>query len=252
MTVGIPDDMRRTAVVSLAGHLAFLAALTAVPLFKASSQGTVAYQVTLVSTPARSALPVPHPPSPPPTPFERERVVGAPRVADTSRVVPKTPERLPESFQEKAQKIVLPKEIVPTAPMKTAPAEPLRSLQTLNEYRRPVLPSEPIASPPSPPTSPLRDEPRPLKNASDRALQDALNKAEELLNKPVSAPVAVVPSGSSAKPTPRPSEEINTLLSRLPAPSVPQASKTPAPAASAERPPRDALEVVRCEPWRRE
>jgi TonB family protein len=58
MTVGIPDDMRRTALVSVVVHAVAVVMLSVVPLMRIPPQGASAIQVLLVSKAAAPARPV--------------------------------------------------------------------------------------------------------------------------------------------------------------------------------------------------
>jgi TonB family protein len=257
MTVGIPDDMRRTGFVSLVGHLVLLAALTAVPLFKVSSPGAVSYQVTLVSPAPRPAVsPAPAPAAPTPKPVERpvtepvKSSAPAPpvpvrvTVAPPSKSAPPAPllaskarERMSESFKETLQKVALTKEVrqvaVPIEPREPGPGV-----------------SGPVARPvPQPPKSPP---------PADVDVNELLRKADESLSKPPVVPVAQPAVPARVPPTaPRMSEDIGKLLSTLPPPvTVPTVSKPagplkdPSQAAAALRSPTAsrAATVERCPP----
>lgn len=225
MTVGIPDDMRRTAFVSLVGHLVLLAVLTAVPVFKALSPGAVSYQVTLVSPAPRPAAPqvpaAPSIPEPAPKPIERLHTPPAkaffPEPPATPRATPAPPakpapaaplvplkarERLSDSFKDTLQKVVLPTEVMPPAPtsgaMKSSPNIPVAKAVTQSP-----------------------------KNTSQADLNEMLRKADESLSKPPVVPVAksAVPTQpSKTAPMMNEDPDIAKLLNRLPV-TVPSASK---------------------------
>jgi len=117
MTAGIPDDMRRSAVVSAAVHVVAVVMLLVVPLVKVPPQGASAIQVRLVSKAAASARPVqvvrepaasipqaapvearrPEPQQKPvaltPQPIQRTPLVAR---TEPSRSVPKEPEARPD------------------------------------------------------------------------------------------------------------------------------------------------------------
>ncbi len=262
MTVGIPDDMRRTAFVSVAGHLVLLAALTAVPLLKTPLQGTASYQVTLVSSLARPAPALPPAVPSAPTPIEREQVVRAPvsvpasaprippeparhvtaprpasRVAAAPApplVLPKAQERLTESFKEKMQKVLLPKEVTPAAPSYAASKPPQKTPD--------VAPTEPLAAQRAPIMLPpaAKQEPVLSKGPPQRELYQMLQKADQSFNTPTAVPVdkTAVPA-STPTATSRTSEEITRALERLSAPAV-AAAAPGAPSASR------AVALARC------
>ena len=116
MTAGIPDDMRRTAAVSLAVHVVAVVMLFGVPLVKVPPQGASAMQVMLVSIAAAPA---------PLAPIEREPAAPIPPVAPAKA-------RQPEPQQKRVQEAPVPKHVAPAPPpAQTSPlvaqAEPLRS-----------------------------------------------------------------------------------------------------------------------------
>lgn len=245
MTVGIPDDMRRTAFVSLAGHLVLLAVLTAVSAFKVSSPGAVSYQVTLISPaprlPASHAPAAPPAPEPTPKPIERPHTspVKAPDPAPPSAVrvpvappakpasaaplmPPKAQERPTDSFKETLLKVAVPKEVTPASPV-----ELRKPVPALKEFQRPVFSSEPGAVKPSPSVPVARPVPQTPKSVPQADLNEMLRKADESLSKPPVVPVAK--SAVPAQPptiAPRMSEDISKLLSTLPPPvTAPPVSK---------------------------
>src|SRR6185503_21089506 len=61
MIIGISQDMRRTTIVSVAGHLLILLLLTAVPFMKLPPRSIDSYQVVLIS-PSPPARPLAHSP----------------------------------------------------------------------------------------------------------------------------------------------------------------------------------------------
>jgi TonB family protein len=117
MTAGIPDDMRRTAVVSVAVHVVAVVMLSVVPLVKIPPQGVSAIQVLLVSKAAAPSPPVhivrepaasipqaapvkahrsepqQKPVAPAPQPIQRTPLVAK---ADPPRSVPKESEARPD------------------------------------------------------------------------------------------------------------------------------------------------------------
>jgi len=223
MTIGIPDDMRRTAVFSLAGHLVFLAVLFAVPLHKMPAHGTTTYQVSLVSAkgarpkpakpvarpsepePIQKAAPVPPRPEVPKTP----RAVGvppqpsqpAPAVTSPPIVLPEPQERVTAALTKRIQEIAQPKEMTATAPAETR-TKPARSVPE-------PAPPEPLMSLPPP------------------SVEDILSRADESLNRSVKVSPPKAPSSRASRATTKTGEEIHTLLSKLREP-VPTTSGKPA------------------------
>ncbi len=189
MTAGIPHDMRRIAMVSLAAHVVALVALTTVPLTKIPPKGASAIEVLLVSQPSApervEQAPVPQPkPIPPPPP-------APPKTAPTPPTVAKaTPVPRAALLQKRLQEITVPKEVAP------------------------VLPAEKASKSPSEPPTAAPAEPQP---PSSRDLAAALKKAEEALAKPPI--IKPLPPAQSSGPPLRPSEEIKKLLNALPAPT---------------------------------
>jgi outer membrane biosynthesis protein TonB len=245
--ISLPQDMRRTALISAGAHLFLLLALTMVPFMKMATRTPAAYQVTLVSpSTLRASLPSaqtrPVPPkasieplkTPSPQPTASVRAVEPPQPAPL-----KTQPPLADLLRQNMRDVALPKEVSPapqksTAKRPTDPTESLQSFTPLNEYRRPsVAPVVPMdSSPPRPSTMPLPSpESAPPKSAAERNLLETLRKAEEALNKPT-APAPPPTMTASPKPAPRSKEEIIRELNRL---AVPQAVKPPAPQ-EAERP----------------
>ena len=113
MTAGIPNDMRRTVVVSLAAHAAVLALLSTVPLVRMPTMGASAVQVMLVSP---VALPTP-PPQSELQPVEKPAPV---------------PERHADVLQKRIQDVAVPKPIasLPKTPV-AAKAEPASKREAL-------------------------------------------------------------------------------------------------------------------------
>jgi len=176
MTASIPDEMRRTAWVSLAAHVAVLALLSVVPFVKIPPMGASSIQVMLVSKATAPAPPPPVEPLPESRPVEKASVP----------VPPPSPlpvkERHPEATQKHPKEVAAPK---PATPVQKAPVAP------------PVVKQEPVA---------------PKIDASQN-LNDALRRVEEALmkaNPPASKPTAADP------PRARTSDEISKLLSQLP------------------------------------
>jgi TonB family protein len=253
MTIGIPPDMRRTALVSLAGHLLVLVALTTVPFMKPRASDMGSYQVLLISpTVTRSSVPlpavpthqaakaVPVPPSKkqtlPPvktTKLEREAVrAPAPVPVKQSVEAPvpmiKPQERLTDLLHKNMQEVSIPKEV------STASAQPTQTSSTvhkLSEFQRPDVPVEP--TPPQPATLQV-PQPESVPVRPDPKLTEALKKLDESLNRPT-APVPVL-RAPAAKPGSRTSDEVKRELNQL---SVPQGLRPMAPAAR-ETPKTDA------------
>lgn len=236
MTAGIPDEMRRTALVSLAAHVAVLALLSAVPLVKMPPMGTAAIQVMLVS---KGASPARLEPQPEPTPVERA-VPSIPQPAP-----PPVKEPRVEVLQKRIQDVAVPR---PVAPVQKAPvaaqAEPPKP-----------LPAEPPAKRETPAPPVVKQEPVIPKNNTPQDLREALRRADEALRK--------APSMAASKPAaptkPRMSDEINKLLGQLPPapskadsvrPQIQRASPAPAVALAlqgAAAVPRTAA-LERCPP----
>ncbi len=125
MTAGIPDDMRRTALVSVAVHVVAVVMLLVMPQVKIPPQGASAIQVLLVSkaaAPARSIQVV------------REPVAAIPQAAPVQA-------RRPEPQQKRIQEAPIPKHITPASPPAQKPA-----LVAKAEPPRPV-PKEPEVRP---------------------------------------------------------------------------------------------------------
>jgi outer membrane biosynthesis protein TonB len=274
MVIGIPQDMRRTAAFSVAGHVLVLVLLTAVPFVKLPARDVGSYQVVLISpapnarrvapSPPKLQAPVPPNPTIPAPPVERApaRVTPAPAPV-TPASAPLTPklvpvpvapkaERLSDLLHQNMREIAVPKEVtpapvqLPTEPRITAPtkSEPTHRLTPLDEFHRPDLPVDT-----SPPRLSSIQSPRqeaPAKPAVDKNLMDALRKFEDTLNMPSlqappAAPSAVLPS----KPS-RTAEEVSAQLKQMPAqnPLKPMAP----PAREAERsPPQIAAPSLRDE-----
>jgi TonB family protein len=239
MTIGIPDDMRRTAVVSLAGHLVALAVLFAVPLHKVPAHGTTTYQVSLVSTSVarpQSAKPVAKPierepiekpaPAPPKAVVpERTRAVETPpepslpapadqvpAVTPPPIALPEPQERVTAALTKRIQGIAQPKEITTTAPAEARP-KPSRSV-------------------PDPP------HPEPLISRPPSNVEDILKRADDALNRSVKVSPAKAPPSGALRATPKTSEEINTLLSKLPEPVLtPTTGKPTTPPEKVTAPP---------------
>jgi len=208
MTAGIPDEMRRTAWVSLAAHVAVLALLSVVPFVKMPPLGTSSIQVTLVSRPSAPAR------------VEQVPVVQPPPASPQTAPTPQPPP-------------VMPKEITPVLPAakpsKSPPSDTLKP-----QTRQETLQAQP--------------KPLPPKTASSLDLAEALKKAEEALAEPAPAPVAKpLPPVPAPAPPSRASEEIKKLLDTLPAPAT-SADAAPArqeQAPAVARAPQQATVVAR-------
>ncbi len=138
MTAGIPNEMRRTAWVSLAAHLAVLALLFMVPFVTMPPMGASPIQVLLVSNATAPARPLPVEPRPEARPVEKVRAPMPPPV----------PERLKE--------VAAPKPVqnapvaAPAAPSKPRPAESLATAPSPPVVKpAPAAPSS-VAAPPAP------------------------------------------------------------------------------------------------------
>ena len=200
MTAGIPDEMRRTALVSLAAHVVVLALLSVVPFVKVPLMEASSIQVMLVSKVTA--------PAPPP------QVAILPELKPAETVsAPPAPKPV-----ERAVPV--------TAP---APPKPIAPVQK-------ALPAEPPAKREAPPPPVVKPEPVVPKQDALRDLNETLRRAEEALmkssNTTASKP-AVPPAAVPSKP--RASEEINKLLGQLPS-----ASPAPVVARAPQSAPRTA------------
>ena len=159
MTAGIPDDMRRTALLSLAAHVVVLALLSVVPFVKMPPMGASSIQVMLVSKVASLALPAQVEPQPEPKPVEKAAVPPMPKpVERTAPIIPQA------------------------APPKPLPAEP----QVKRE-----APAPPVVKPE--PVVPKNDAPQDLNEALRRA-EEALMKSPSAAASRPAAPSAAAPS----------------------------------------------------------
>ena len=200
MTTGMPDEMRRTALVSLAAHVVVLALLSVVPFVKMPPMGASSIQVMLVSKVTAPAPPPQVAIQSEPKPAETASAPPAPKPVE--RVVPVTPKAVPK----------------PVAPVqKPLPAEPSAKREA-----------------PAPPV--IKPEPVVPKNDAPPDLKEVLRRAEEALLKSP-APTAGKPAvPSAAAPSkPRTSDEINKLLGQLPS-----VSPAPAVALAPQAAPRTA------------
>ncbi len=156
MTAGIPDDLRRTAWVSLAAHVAVLTLLSVVPFVKMAPRGMSSIQVTLVSRPS---APV--------------------RIEQVPAVQP--PPALPQKAPAPQLPPVVPKTITSPPPA----AKPSKS-----------QPSEAPKPQTRPETLQAQPKPLPPKTAPALDLAEALKKAEEALAKPapVAKPLSPAPA----------------------------------------------------------
>ena len=228
MTAGIPDEMRRTAWVSLAAHVAVLALLSMVPFVKMPPMGASSIQVMLVS---KVTAPAPPPVEPLPESRPAEKAI-APAVPQPSP--PPVKARQPEATQKRPKEVAVPKPVAPVqkAPV-AAPAAPPKP-----------LPAEPLVKAPAPPVA--RQEPVAPKNGAAQDLNEALRRAEEALRKAPSPATSKSTAPSAADPPrPRTSDEISKLLSQLP--PVPPASPAPTVALAPQPAPRTAA-LERCPP----
>ena len=158
MTAGIPDEMRRTAWVSLAAHVAVLALLSVVSFVKMPPPGTSSIQVTLVSRPSAPAR------------VEQVPVVQPPPASPQTAPTPQPPPVMPKEITQ----------VLPVAkPSKSPPNDTLKP-----QTRQETLQAQP--------------KPLPPKTASSLDLAEALKKAEEALAKPAPAPVAEAPAPAPA------------------------------------------------------
>ncbi len=219
MTADIPDEMRRTTLVSLAAHVLVLALLSVVPFVKAPPMGTSAIQVMLVSKGASPPVrPAPVELQPEPKPVEAVSSPPAPKPVERASPVPPqvapppVKERRAEVLEKRVKEVATPK---PVAPVQKAPvAAP------------PVVKQEPVA--------PKSDASQNL-NEALRRVEEALMKANPAASKPT------VPS-AAAPAKPRMSDEINKLLGQLP-----PASPAPVVALAPQAMPRTAA-LERCPP----
>ncbi|TSA03082.1 MAG: TonB C-terminal domain-containing protein [Nitrospiraceae bacterium] len=177
MTAGIPDEMRRTALVSLAAHVVVLALLSVVSFVKMPPMGASSIQVMLVSKGASSPVRPPQVESQPqPKPVEEASAPIPPPAP------PPVKERRVEVLEKRVKEVAVPK---PVAPVQKAPVA-----------AHPVVKQEPVV----------------LKNDTPQDLNETLRRAEEALMKLPSAAA----SKPAAPAKPRTSDEINKLLGQLP------------------------------------
>lgn len=198
MTTGMPDEMRRTALVSLAAHVVVLALLSMVSFVKMSPMGASSIQVMLVS---KVTAPVPPPVAIQPEPKPAETASAPPVPKPVERVAPVTPK-------------VVPRPVVPVqkAPVAAQPEPPK------------PLPAEPSLKRTSPAPPVVKPEPAVPKSDAQQDLKEALRRVDEaLLKSPVPAASKPVVPPATAPSKPRTSDEINKLLGQLP-------SVSPAPA----------------------
>ena len=275
MMTGFPPDIRRTAVVSLVGHLILLLLLASVPHMKLPTRDAGSYQVVLVSpasvrqatkhSPAAPASEVSKPsPTPPlqkkdapspvkpeiPVPPMEKMAVRAPRplpntsfsatrpepVAPAPVVV--KPDRLTDMLHQNMREIAVPKEVSPASPPSPQaprvvkpvgsidPVQIPQSPPLLEAFNRPDVPADAMPPKVSPIQLPRKEVP--AKPAPDRALMEALKKAEDTLNKPVMQAAATPSVPAAASKPSRTSEEVMRELNQL---SVPKAlgPVTPSP-----------------------
>lgn len=115
MTAGIPYDMRRTALVSLAAHVVALVALTTVPLTKIPPRGISTIEVLLVSPSASARVEQVPVVQTAPTPPTVAKATPAPQVA---------------LLQKRLQEITVPKEVAPVLPAEKTSKSPPKSVTT--------------------------------------------------------------------------------------------------------------------------
>ena len=160
-----------------------------------------------------------------------------PEPAAPAPVVPK-PDRLTDLLHQNMREIAVPKEVapvtpqIPQAPRVTKSVKNVESVQTppspplLEAFHRPDVPADPLPPRVSPIQLPRQEVSS--KPVPDRALMDALKKAEDTLNRPLPQ-ASVTPSMAvaSSKPS-RTSEEVMRELNQL---SMPKAlgPVTPSP-----------------------
>jgi outer membrane biosynthesis protein TonB len=148
MIIGAPPDIRRTAAVSIVGHLLLLLLLSAVPLLKMPARDVGSYQVVLVSpSTIRHATQrtAPAPPSPPQKPAE-----AAPKP------IPPPPV---ERMVARAPSPAVPRAMPPPVPPVISPAQPpARQDAPLSRGSEPGKTELPVApSVPAPKTERLSD-----------------------------------------------------------------------------------------------
>jgi TonB family protein len=214
MTSGIPSDMRRTAVVSLAAHVAVLALLTVVPLAKMPPMGASSIQVMLVSKvtspvqpPQIKPQPEPQPvakAAPPPVAKPVERAAAVPRAAP-----PPVKEHPTETLQKRLKEVPVPR---PVAPVQKAPlvakAEPPKPLPAESQAKAPTSPV-------------VKQEPVAPQGNTPEGIKEVLRRAEESLMKSPNAAAGNPAATSTTVPRrPQTSDEINKLLGQLPAPAA--------------------------------
>jgi TonB family protein len=219
MTAGIPDEMRRTAWVSLAAHMVVLALLSMVPLVKMPPMGASSIQVMLVSKAAVAAPPAPVEPAPESKPVVKAAPPPVPKPVEPPAPVlerpverpapqaarPPVKERLAEALQQRLKEVAVPKPLVPVqkAPA-VAQAQPPKPLPAVSAP--PVVKQEPVV--------PKGDVPQDIKEVLRRAEESLMKTPNAAVSKPVS-PSPATPPVSRPKAT----DEINKLLTRLPAPT---------------------------------
>ena len=219
MTAGIPDEMRRTALVSLAAHVLVLALLSVVPFVKAPPMGTSAIQVMLVSKATAPDRPAPVELQPEPKPVEAVSSPPAPKPV-VERASPVPPQVAPPPVKERRA------EVLEKRVKEVAVPKPVAPVQKVPVAAPPVVKQEPVA--------PKSDASQNL-NEALRRVEEALMKANPAASKPT------VPS-AAAPAKPRTSDEINKLLGQLP-----PASPAPVVALAPQAMPRTAA-LERCPP----
>jgi TonB family protein len=205
MSIGIPDDLRRTAVFSLAGHLVFLAVLFAVPLHKVPAHGTTTYQVSLVST----SVARPHPPKPVASPIQPQPIEKvAPAPAPVRTPVPEPSRQAPP---EPVQAVTSPPIALPESQERVTAAltKRIQGIAQPKEITAAETRPKPARAVPDPAS------PEPLISLPPSNVEDILKRADDALNRSVKISPAKAPPSGASHATPKTSEEIHTLLSKL-------------------------------------
>ena len=193
MTAGIPDEMRRTAVVSLAAHVVVLALLFVVPLVKVPPMGASSIQVMLVSKVTAPAPPPQVASQPEPKPAETVSTPPAPKPVERAVRVPQAAPPKPLPAEPPAKREAPPPPVVKKEPV----VPPKDASQDLNEALRraeEVLMKSPsaAASKPAAPSAAVPPRPR---------TSDEINKLLGQLPSASPAPaVALAPQGMAAAP----------------------------------------------------
>ncbi|TAL10454.1 MAG: TonB family protein [Nitrospirae bacterium] len=153
MTAGIPDEMRRTAWVSLAAHVAVLALVSVVPFVKMPPMGASSIQVMLVSKVTAPAPPPQVVPQPEPKPAETVSAPPAPKPVE--RAVPVTPQAAPKPAAPVQKPLPAAPPVVKQEPVVPKNDTPQDLNETLRRAEQALMKSPgPAASKPAAPSKP--------------------------------------------------------------------------------------------------